>query len=816
MNYLRVISVISLLISAGIVHALTIVHMETQLDTATSDIYFELYDDIAPNNVSNFLGYVTRGDFDNSFFHRKAQFSDGSPFVVQGGGFTYVPKFDFDARQVPVFGTGLTVIGDPITGELGLRPIGETYVIDLNGDDIPDVDAAGNTIFRTNDGLQQIPVDTTVQPVLSESSLSNLRGTISMALTSTSGVTNVDSASNQWFINLNNNTQLDPNINNAGFTVFGRILGNGIDFFDAVNNLGVNSFATSITPEFGELPVINLAFATLILGENLVKLNSASEVFNIDVTDYDFGFVDVGMTAQKVITLTVSPQWPSDLVISKIGDLESLAPPLSVTTDCNVSPALIQPGNSCTITVTFAPITANNFQDVLDIAFSSINIPNIPMSFTARSRTFAKVGSSTANSFDFQFAFPGIPETKTVLITNLGQQPLEFTTIAIDDVSNFTQTENCIGVALAFNESCEIGVTFNTPVEGLKTANLVVTTNAPESPFVISLLGTGSTTIVPDISAEAVHDFGDLLNGTEVSGQVTLTNRGTSELSFLSSSLAGGGKNDFTVSGSDCNAVLPSGESCILTVLFSPATTGAKEASIKIGSNDPDEPELTISLTGTSSSDSDNVPDAEENAAPNSGDGDSDAVPDRFQNNVVSMRSANGDYLTLTATNFLSFQNTAIVDNPSPTDVPKGVSFSHGIVSFNFAPVPGTVLTKIGMILPANQPLGNFYQYGPTPENPIPHWYEFMFDQNTGTGAQIFNNVSMTAPNGRSIRRNIVQIWYVDGQRGDADLTANGNITSTGGIANAQAADTSSSSLNGFLVLLIVFSLFTLRYRHTS
>jgi len=813
MNYLRIISGLSLLFITGVTHALTIVHMETRLATTTSDIYFELYDDVAPNNVSNFTGYITRGDFDSSFFHRKAQYGDGSPFVVQGGGFTYIPKFDSEARGIPLFGTVLTEIADPATGELGLRPIGETYVIDLNGDDIPDEDppGSGNMIIQINDGLKQIPVDTSVQPVLSESSLSNLRGTISMALTSPGGVLNVDSASNQWFINLSDNTQLDPNINSAGFTVFGKVLGNGIDFFDTVDTLSVVPLGININPEFAEIPVIDLEPYTLILDENLVKLNSASEVFNIDVTEHDFGLVVMSDLVQKVITLTVSPQWKSDLIIAKVGDLDLLDPPFSATSDCDATP--IKPGNSCQITVSFLPTTPDNFQDVLDISFAGINIPNLSINIAGTTRILPKVSSSTDTSLDFQYVYPGIPKIQTVLISNLGQNTLSFDSIVIDNVDNFTATNNC--TALQFNESCTIDVTFSTPVEGTKTANLTIKTNAPESPFIISLLGTGSFTIIPDIDAETVHDFGDLLNGTEVSEQVTLTNRGISDLNFLSSSLVGDDVNDFTVSSSDCEAVLQPGDSCVLTVVFSPTTTGAKKTSMKIGSNDPDEPEFSISLVGTSSSDSDNISDAEENAAPNNGDGDSDSVPDRFQSNVVSMRSASGDYLTLTATSLLSFQDTAIVDNPSPANVPSAAGFDYGILSFNFNPVPGTFLSKVGMILPAGQRIDNFYQYGPTPDNPVPHWYEFMFDQNTGTGAQIFDNVTMTAPNGRAIKHDIVQIWYVDGQRGDADLTVNGNITSTGGVSTDQSTGGSSSSLSGYLALIMIILLLTLRYhRH--
>lgn len=49
--------------------------------------------------------------------------------------------------------------------------------------------------------------------------LSNKRGTIAMARTS-----NPDSATSQFFINLNNNTNLNAGVAGAGYTVFGRVV----------------------------------------------------------------------------------------------------------------------------------------------------------------------------------------------------------------------------------------------------------------------------------------------------------------------------------------------------------------------------------------------------------------------------------------------------------------------------------------------------------------------------------------------------------------------------------------------------------------
>jgi cyclophilin family peptidyl-prolyl cis-trans isomerase len=64
--------------------------------TDLGDMDVLLLQDTAPNTVTNFLGYVNPGAYDNSFIHR-------SPpnFVVQGGGFKYVNKQVIGITQHP-------------------------------------------------------------------------------------------------------------------------------------------------------------------------------------------------------------------------------------------------------------------------------------------------------------------------------------------------------------------------------------------------------------------------------------------------------------------------------------------------------------------------------------------------------------------------------------------------------------------------------------------------------------------------------------------------------------------------------------------
>lgn len=55
-----------------------------EVATNVGNIYIELFPDVTPITVDNFLGYVSRGDYDGTFFHRHV-----NNFVLQGGGWTF-------------------------------------------------------------------------------------------------------------------------------------------------------------------------------------------------------------------------------------------------------------------------------------------------------------------------------------------------------------------------------------------------------------------------------------------------------------------------------------------------------------------------------------------------------------------------------------------------------------------------------------------------------------------------------------------------------------------------------------------------------
>ena len=75
--------------------------------------------------------------------------------------------------------------------------------------------------------------------------LKNEVGTLAMARTS-----DPDSASAQFFINVNNNAFLDPNVGNPGYTVFGRVV-SGMDVVNKIKAMPTGAggpFPTDVPP----------------------------------------------------------------------------------------------------------------------------------------------------------------------------------------------------------------------------------------------------------------------------------------------------------------------------------------------------------------------------------------------------------------------------------------------------------------------------------------------------------------------------------------------------------------------------------------
>lgn len=184
--------------------------------------------------------------------------------------------------------------------------------------------------FGYDPGANSIYAVTTKPAVANEPGNSNVRGTIAMA--KNDGLP--DSATSQWFINLaDNSTNLDAQ--NGGFTVFGHVLGDGMDVVDALAAVTVYN-ATGFHPAFTNLPLLNPSLS----GANLLLIQSVTVVpLRVKGISFDTGSGGATLTWEGAgdapvnvyrSTNLVSTDW--DLVAANVttGEFTDPAPPDTV------------------------------------------------------------------------------------------------------------------------------------------------------------------------------------------------------------------------------------------------------------------------------------------------------------------------------------------------------------------------------------------------------------------------------------------------------------------------------------------------------
>jgi cyclophilin family peptidyl-prolyl cis-trans isomerase len=136
-------------------------------------------------------------------------------------------------------------------------------------------------------------------PVVNEPGNTNVRGTLAMAKLGG----DPDSATNQFFVSLaDNSANLD--LQNGGFTAFGRVLGDGMDLVDTVAGLTRYNYGAPFT----DLPTIGLDDPNAIAQENLVTITSVSRVaeLNYSATSSDLSLAEASITAGE-LTISLAP-----------------------------------------------------------------------------------------------------------------------------------------------------------------------------------------------------------------------------------------------------------------------------------------------------------------------------------------------------------------------------------------------------------------------------------------------------------------------------------------------------------------------------
>jgi cyclophilin family peptidyl-prolyl cis-trans isomerase len=213
-----------------------------QFDTVFGKFFVELLPTAAPNHVQNFQRYLAVNLYNNSFIHRAASFESNNATSIIQGG--------------------------------GYR-------------------------YSDTAGVTEIPK---FSAVALEYNLPNARGTLAAARSN-----DPNSATSEWYINTRDNSAaLAPNAQSQGYTVFGRVLGSGMNVVDQIAALTRYDLRDgNAGSPFGEVPLRNVSGGG-VSSANLVIVNSVRSATKLPQGGASVVTFTVQNSAPGVVSHTLS------------------------------------------------------------------------------------------------------------------------------------------------------------------------------------------------------------------------------------------------------------------------------------------------------------------------------------------------------------------------------------------------------------------------------------------------------------------------------------------------------------------------------
>ncbi len=320
-------------------------------------------------------------------------------------------------------------------------------------------------------------------------------------------------------------------------------------------------------------------------------------VINVSPSSLDFGNQNTGTTSNPlVVTVSNTGNGSFDIrSITGIGDFAHIA-------NC---PETLQPQTSCTINITFSPITAGAISGLISVN-TTAQAGSGSLSLSGNGilvpRAIIVVNPSSLTFGDQ--ALGSVSPAQIIFISNTGLVTLELRNIAFSSsTSGFAlvsppAAENpngltACGGSVAPRTSCAIGVAFGPSTIGAASASLTITHNATlsgvEGTSSIRLNGNATARRQALIRVSGGTTFNDQVIDTASTAQtITITNTGNIVLNVGAISImptnANTSASDFSASSS-CGALNPNA-SCSISVRFTPiGESGSKAASLTIASN---------------------------------------------------------------------------------------------------------------------------------------------------------------------------------------------------------------------------------------
>ena len=302
-----------------------------------------------------------------------------------------------------------------------------------------------------------------------------------------------------------------------------------------------------------------------------------------NTSSINFGPVAPGTTAEQHIVLTNGGN--SAVAISSITVAGA-----GVTATGIEIPGILNPQESATLKASFAPATTASVTGSITVVSNAANGP-LKIAVTG---TGGQPGLSISpSSFNFGNVVDGQSKSEAFTVTNTGTLALTLTQLAAS--GGYTVSGLATPTTIASGSSATFSVLFAPRAAGSVAGTVSLVSNAPDSPNVLSLAGTGTAASVTLSASPASVSFTNVHAGNSSSKSVTILNSGNTSVTLSQVSVSA---KDFSVSGLTTPVTLAAGQNASINVTFQPSASENVTGNITVASSQGADAVIAVSGNG--------------------------------------------------------------------------------------------------------------------------------------------------------------------------------------------------------------------------
>ena len=317
---------------------------------------------------------------------------------------------------------------------------------------------------------------------------------------------------------------------------------------------------------------------------------AGSNTIMVESTDVEFGQVPVGFQAYQYLYITNTGTLPVTM------GTPTIAPTGEVTISSGCSGTLY-PGSTCYIYVYMTPSASG--QRSATITYND-NASGSPHQITVNATGISNQVSLSQTNLDFgSIAMGAQSPTVSVYYTNQTNAAVTISSVTLGgtNASDFVLYTNSCGGGVGANSYCYIQAYFKPMGTSTRSANITFVDSTGVNQ-VVNLTGTGLTPFpIASVFPSQIVFASQPLNMTSSSQTITVTNKGTANLTFTGFTLTQPAS-DFAIQYNYCqSATLQTNQGCNIYLTFTPSAAGSSPASLSIADNDSGSPQV-INITG--------------------------------------------------------------------------------------------------------------------------------------------------------------------------------------------------------------------------